>query len=558
MGTRHTPAAMRTGRSPAAVRMGRSTAALVACVLALAPARSEPVAPAEPVAWRSESALPGMREGEALAFDPASGRIALGDARGVWLLEAAGTPRRVLGRGPVRDLRFRAGGELLAATDRGLFAISAESRVRFLRLGGGKASRARRVAVAEEAIAAGTEDGVFLSRDGQTFARLGGGFPGGVIDALAMRPVDGGLEIWTASKGALYRALARAGAAPGADLAVDTPAIGDGPVARTTVDLAVDLGGAEVVALAPEHLAALRAGAWRTVPLELPAGSRARRIGSGAGRLWVATDGGVAGARRLAGPWRRAEPPAGGAPALALAGDAERIFALGVRGLLAGRPAAGAGASLGATAPARAAGALDTDDYLLRLRTEPTVRQVHEAALRWLRLGPERLRSLERGVDRRGWLPDLELRGAYGTGSSVRWFEDQAQSSGTVFDLLDRERDHGSDYDAAVVLRWELGDLAFAPDALDVSREAREVIELRDEVLDEVTQLYFERRRVLLTLREGHADAAECARLRLRADELAAGLDAWTGAFFSRHAPPLAAVSLDLSPRSSPAGGTTP
>ncbi|HVH07484.1 MAG TPA: hypothetical protein VNE71_15950, partial [Myxococcota bacterium] len=161
--------------------MGRSTAALVACVLALAPARSEPVAPAEPVAWRSESALPGMREGEALAFDPASGRIALGDGRGVWLLEAAGTPRRVLGRGPVRDLRFRAGGELLAATDRGLFAIGAGSRVRFLRLGGGKASRARRVAVAEEAIAAGTEDGVFLSRDGQTFARLPAGSSRGTV-----------------------------------------------------------------------------------------------------------------------------------------------------------------------------------------------------------------------------------------------------------------------------------------------------------------------------------------------------------------------------------------
>jgi hypothetical protein len=203
-------------------------------------------------------------------------------------------------------------------------------------------------------------------------------------------------------------------------------------------------------------------------------------------------------------------------------------------------------------------GALASDDYLARLRTEPTVRQVHEAALRWLALGPERLRALQRGVDRRGWLPDLEIRGGYGKGRSVRWFEDQAQSSGTIFDLLDRERDHGSDYDAAVVLRWTLGDLAFAPDALDVSREAREVVELRDEVLDEVTQLYFERRRVLLSLREAGGDSAELARFRLRADELAAGLDAWTGGFFSRHAPPLAAVASDRSPRTSPAGGMNP
>jgi hypothetical protein len=516
------------------------------------------------IAWRSEFALPGMREGEALAFDPASGRIALGDARGVWLLEPAGTPRRALGRGPVRDLRFRAGGELLAATDRGLFAIGADGRVRFLRLGGGKASRARRVAVAEEAIAAGTEDGVFLARDGATFERLGGGgLPGGLIDALALRPADGGLELWTASKGALYRALVRSGA-NGTDVTVETPAIGDGPVARTTVDLAVDLGGADVVALAPEHLAALRGGAWRTVPLQLPAGTRARRIAAASGRLWVATDGGVADALRLEGPWQRAEPPAGGAPALAIAGDDARVFALGVRGLLAGRASDGASAgsewSEAGAAPARprTAGALAPGDYLHRLRTEPTVRQVHEAALLRQRLGPERLRSLERGVDSRGWLPDLEIRGGYGKGRSVRWFEDQAQASGTIFDLLDRERDHGSDWDAAVLLRWSLGDLAFAPDALDVSREAREVVELRDEMLDEVTQLYFERRRVLLALREGDADTAECARLRLRADELAAGLDAWTGGFFSRHAPPLAAVGSDPSPQSPPAGGPHP
>jgi hypothetical protein len=160
-------------------------------------------------------------------------------------------------------------------------------------------------------------------------------------------------------------------------------------------------------------------------------------------------------------------------------------------------------------------------------------------------------------VDHRAWLPDLELRGGAGRGRKVRFLEDQAQSSGTVFDLRDREFDRGSDYDGALVLRWELGDLAYNPEAIDVSREAREVIELRDEVLDEVTQLYFERRRVLLALSAAAGDAAERARLRLRADELAAGLDAWTGGFFSRHAPPLAAVAPALSPASS-AGGNAP
>jgi hypothetical protein len=70
-----------------------------------------------------------------------------------------------------------------------------------------------------------------------------------------------------------------------------------------------------------------------------------------------------------------------------------------------------------------------------------------------------------------------------------------------------------------------------------VSKEAREIIELRDDVLDEITQLYFERRRTLLQLAsQSSARGAEAARLRLRADELGSGLDAWTGGWWSRAA----------------------
>jgi hypothetical protein len=65
-----------------------------------------------------------------------------------------------------------------------------------------------------------------------------------------------------------------------------------------------------------------------------------------------------------------------------------------------------------------------------------------------------------------------------------------------------------------------------------VSREARLVIQLRDDVLDEVNQLYFERQRVLASLDAPPPDVP-VALLRLRAAELASGLDAWTGGWFS-------------------------
>ncbi|HEX2486313.1 MAG TPA: hypothetical protein VHQ66_13480, partial [Myxococcota bacterium] len=474
---------------------------------AAAPSADPPAAPPpadaavdEPRAlvWRSHGAWPGTRDAEAVALC-ADGRVAVGDARGVWLASAGAAPRRALGRGPVRELRFDPLGRLLAATDRGLYAIETDGRVRKLALaGGGKASRARRVAVAGSALAAGTEDGVQLALEGHSFARLDGGVPDGPVDALGLRPVDGGLELWLVTAGALHRVelapAAGAGtAAPAAGvLRAEAIAIAEGPGAREALDVAVDLAGANVAVLSATDLAVLRGDAWRSLPLGLPAGARARRLGRGVGRLFVATDAGLVEATGFEGPWRRAAPPAGATAATALAGDESRVLATTARGLLEAREEV-AGTAPRSTAPL--AHALDHDDWLARVRGEPAVQTVHAAALRYLALGPERMRSLQRGVDRRGWLPVLELRGSAGRVRSTRLDRDQVLTSGLLNELFDRQLDRGTDYGGALVLAWELGDLAYHPESIDVSHEAREVIELRDEVLDEVTQLYYERRR---------------------------------------------------------------
>ena len=57
---------------------------------------------------------------------------------------------------------------------------------------------------------------------------------------------------------------------------------------------------------------------------------------------------------------------------------------------------------------------------------------------------------------------------------------------------------------------------------------------LRDNLLDEINQLYFDRQRTLLAL-AAFADRSdpEAAALEIRSRELAAGLDAWTGGWFS-------------------------
>jgi hypothetical protein len=498
------------------------------------------------LAWRSVEAP--VRGGEigALAFDAASATLAIGDVRGVLVGRLAGGFERRLRRGPVRDLAFLGGafGEsLLAATPRGLFLLAPEGAVSEVSPGPGPTARAaNRLAVAGGWIGVATDDGVFFSRDARRWLRAEAGFPAGAATALALRERDAELECWAVVAGEPWSAQLRTAGEALTARESHQLAIASGAPLGGPVDVALAPEGSDVVLVYATALALRGAAAdvWRSVSLELPPGADVLRFGAGAGHFFLATLRGLFVSDALEGPWRRAEPPAGSAAVRALAGDPAVLFAAADTGLLAG------------ALPAPPAAGIDTGERRLELPEEPRIEQVHRAALAYLRLEPARIDALRRGVVRRGWLPVVSLRGGYARDESRGAVHDQTVSSGSLWYLEDRDRDHDHGYDVGFTVAWDLGDVAYHPEEIDVSHEARDVIELRDDVLDEITQLYFERLRVLAQLQTlPDADAAEALRLRLRADELAAGIDAWTGGWFSRRTRSLAAQA-PFSPR---AGG---
>jgi hypothetical protein len=456
--------------------------------------------------WQRSTLFPGLGEASALAFDPDTGRLAVGDEQGVWLSGGAAAAARVLRRGPVRDLAFGTDGGLYAATDRGLFHLDGVGEVSERSLGAG-AGEVRRILVTAEFLLAASSRGAFFSREGWSWVRLDAGLPTGAVDALAVRPLPGGADLWMIVEGAVQRATLRTGA--GGLVVEDTAqvSISDGGGRRDAVDLSTSLPGAEVAVLSRWGLSTRREGSWESFRPALPPGAEPLRFGHTAGRLWIATDRGLVEATSASGPWRRVAPPVGTTPVASVP-------------LL---ETVGAG--------------------------EPSVHQVHVAALRYLDLGPQRIRALQRGVRRRGWLPKFELRGSYGGARSRNLDHDEAFTYDAPRLFLDRERKRDRDFDVSAALVWDLPDIAYHPESIDVSKEAREIIELRDDVLDEITQLYFERRRVLLQLAgQPSFRSGEAQRLRLRTNELGSGLDAWTGGWWSR-----AASSPGLhSPRANP------
>src|SRR5262249_23452332 len=168
----------------------------------------------------------------------------------------------------------------------------------------------------------------------------------------------------------------------------------------------------------------------------------------------------------------------------------------------------------------------------LARRADPPVTAVQRRALQYVSLEPRRIQELWDAAGRRAWAPQLTVRGDYGDDHDRTRSYDQAFISGDTHSLFDHDRKRGEGYAISLGLAWDLGDAVFNVDRVDVSREARLVIQLRDDVLDEVNQLYFERQRVLASLDDPAADVP-VALIRLRAAELASGLDAWTGGWFS-------------------------
>lgn len=496
-----------------------------------------------------------------MALHPPTGRLAVGDARGVRVRGPEGWRDHATG-GPVRDLAFDPGdpdGALWIASEAGLLRLSPDGRLeRRPPAPGERGGDPERVEASEGILAVATGSGAFLSADGRAWTPVRGEVRSGPADAIALRSRgvgDGSFELWLSAGGRLYVVRGRRGNR-GLELAEAHRVAREGlGAAEPAADLAFAPDGALWV-LGDAWVARVEPGAdgpVPTAPLALPPGAEARRLRVTAAGGWLATDRGLLAADTPAGPWRPAAPHLGDAVGEGvhdLLAEGEDLYAAGENGLVVGAPGSSTSAEgwgtvsplPGAQAPSSPAGPAGNGFPLPALWAgEPSIGTVQRAALVYQDLGPARMRQLREGVDRRGWLPSLRLRANGDLDRDHRKDFSQRFTSGATRNLFDEQIDRGSDAGVFLELSWDLGDVAFHPEAIDVSRESRLVIQLRDDVLDEVNRLYFERRRVLAELVAlDPSRAEEAARLRIRADELAAGLDAWTGGWFGRQVSPLA------------------
>jgi photosystem II stability/assembly factor-like uncharacterized protein len=173
----------------------------------------------------------------------------------------------------------------------------------------------------------------------------------------------------------------------------------------------------------------------------------------------------------------------------------------------------------------------DPRDVLSIFNHEPSIAEIKEAAIEYAEVSPNKIREWRKAVAKSAWLPDLSM--SYG--KSEDWQDSSYFYSTKDEKYKDDDITEGDDEKWAISLTWHLGELIWNNDQTSIDNRSKLMVQLRDDVLNEVTRLYFERRRLQIDLvMSPPGDNKVLIEKDLRLQELTANIDALTGSFLSR------------------------
>ncbi|MBI3324334.1 MAG: hypothetical protein HYZ92_03545 [Candidatus Omnitrophica bacterium] len=171
------------------------------------------------------------------------------------------------------------------------------------------------------------------------------------------------------------------------------------------------------------------------------------------------------------------------------------------------------------------------EELLNNFVTEPTIGQVQQVAIRHAEVQPEKILLWRRQAALKALLPSVHLnydhdRDTYVTGIG--------STTNPTFDRILTANDPS--HSLGFSLGWDFGDLIWNDDQTSIDARSRLMVQLRDDILDEVTRHYYERRRMQLALMsDPPAAPKERLEKELRIQELTALIDGMTGGWFSEH-----------------------
>ena len=157
----------------------------------------------------------------------------------------------------------------------------------------------------------------------------------------------------------------------------------------------------------------------------------------------------------------------------------------------------------------------------------PSINRIQQLAIEYAEVSPEKIQNWRRKTKFRGILPKLTFGLDCGIDSNVN-LDRGGTNDPDLFIIGPENQDLGWD----LTLSWDLSDLIFNEFQTSIDVRSKLMVQLREELLDEVTRIYFERKRLMID--SGNLEGEKLVLNNLRVQELNAYLDAYTGGAFSR------------------------
>ncbi len=158
-------------------------------------------------------------------------------------------------------------------------------------------------------------------------------------------------------------------------------------------------------------------------------------------------------------------------------------------------------------------------------KDEPTIKEVQRMAIAYANVNPSQINSWHNQARMKALFPTVSLGLNRADGEMYHW------DTGPNPDVLTKGRDY---LDWSTSVSWDFGDFVWSSDHTSIDSRSKLMSELRQDILDQVTRLYFERRRLQFQLASREdAEDEDFLEKEMRFEELTALLDGLTGGGFT-------------------------
>ena len=168
-------------------------------------------------------------------------------------------------------------------------------------------------------------------------------------------------------------------------------------------------------------------------------------------------------------------------------------------------------------------------------KNEPKIREVHKLAIEYGEVHLDKIKNWRKSASKRACLPDVSVSFDVDRNRTVSDSIYGSYSSGGQHYVAPDDKTFYRNTGVGISLSWDLADIVWSSYQTSIDSRSKMMVELRGDILDQVTRLYFERRRVqieLLTLVE--IEPQFRLEKEMRIAELTALLDSFTGGKFSK------------------------